>query len=30
MSAPLGRATRRQSGVRLALFAAFVFLAIVP
>jgi Ca2+:H+ antiporter len=30
MSAPLGRATVQQSGVRLVLFAAFVFLAIVP
>jgi Ca2+:H+ antiporter len=30
MSAPLGRATVQQSGVRLVLFAAFLFLAIVP
>jgi Ca2+:H+ antiporter len=30
MTAPLGRATLQQSGVRLVLFAAFVFLAVVP
>jgi Ca2+:H+ antiporter len=30
MSAPLGRATVQQSGVRLVLFAAFLFLAVVP
>jgi len=30
MTAPLGRATLQQSGLRLVLFAAFVFLAAVP
>ncbi len=30
MTAPLGRATLQQGGVRLVLFAAFVFLAAVP
>jgi Ca2+:H+ antiporter len=30
MTAPLGRATLQQSGVRLVLFAAFLFLAAVP
>ena len=30
MTAPLGRATLQQAGVRLVLFAAFLFLAAVP
>ena len=30
MTAPLGRATLQQAGLRLVLFAAFVFLSVVP
>lgn len=30
LSAPLGQATLQQSGVRLALFAVFLFLAVFP